>query len=336
MFATAVIVFRETLEAALIVSIVLAATRGVAGRRRWIGGGVVAGIAGALVIAGLTGVIAGALQGIGQELFNAAILIAAVVMLAWHHLWMAVHGRELASRLRRLSDSVREGGATLAALSVAVTLAVLREGAETVLFVQGVATSEPLSNVLAGLALGVTGGAALGALLYLGLVHVPVRHFFRVTGWMIVALAAGLAAQAARFLEQANVLPPIVPELWDTSPILSEASLPGQLLHVLVGYTPTPSGLQLMCYVATIATPDHRLALAQHDCRPSSAGAGHLIHPSLLIPSFGAPICAPSLPSAASPLPASRLPTTRRSRSPFAITGSCPARSPCRQGRRSS
>ena len=254
MFATAVIVFRETLEAALIVSIVLAATRGVVGRRVWIGGAVVAGVAGATVIAGLTGVIAGALQGIGQELFNAAILIAAVAMLAWHHLWMAAHGRELASRLRRLSNSVREGGATLAALSVAVTLAVLREGAETVLFIQGVATGEPLHNVLAGLALGVTGGAALGALLYLGLVHIPVRHFFRVTGWMIVALAAGLAAQAARLLEQADVLPPIVPELWDTSSILSEASLPGQLLHVLVGYTPTPSGLQFMCYVATIAT----------------------------------------------------------------------------------
>jgi high-affinity iron transporter len=330
MFATAVIVFRETLEAALIVSIVLAATRGVAGRRVWIGGAVVAGVAGAMVIAGLTGVIAGALQGIGQELFNAAILIAAVVMLAWHHLWMAVHGRELATRLRRLSDSVREGGATLAALSVAVTLAVLREGAETVLFIQGVATSEPLHNVLSGLALGVTGGAALGALLYLGLVHVPVRHFFRVTGWMIVALAAGLAAQAARFLEQANVLPPIVPQLWDTSPILSEGSLPGQLLHA-DAFGPAVHLLRRHYRHA-----DHRLALAQHDDWPSSAGAGHLIYPSFLIPTFGAPICAPSSPSAASPLPALRLPTTRRSRSRFAITGSCPTRSLCRQGKRSS
>jgi hypothetical protein len=95
MFATAVIVLRETLEAALIVSIVLAATRGIVGRRRWIGGGVATGVAGALVIAGLTEAIAGALQGIGQELLNAAILVAAVAMLAWHHLWMAVHGRSL-------------------------------------------------------------------------------------------------------------------------------------------------------------------------------------------------------------------------------------------------
>lgn len=253
MFATAVIVFRETLEAALIVSIVLAATRGIAARRRWISGGIAVGVAGAIAIAAASEFIAGALAGIGQELFNAAILIAAVAMLAWHHLWMAVHGRALAARLRALSDSVRQGGATLAALSAAVMLAVLREGAETVLFIQGVATGEPLRSVVAGVGLGVTGGAALGVLLYLGLVHVPVRHFFRVTGWMIVALAAGLAAQAARFLEQANLLPPIVPELWDTSPILSAASLPGQLLHVLVGYTPTPSGLQFACYVATAA-----------------------------------------------------------------------------------
>jgi high-affinity iron transporter len=251
MFATAVIVFRETLEAALIVSIVLAATRGISGRTRWIGGGVFAGVAGAVVIAGLAGAIAGALQGIGQELFNAAVLIAAVGMLGWHHLWMATHGRVLATRLRALSDAVRGGGAPLAALSIAVALAVLREGAETVLFVQGIATGEPLRNVMAGFALGATGGAVLGALLYFGLVHVPVRHFFRVTGWMIVALAAGLAAQAAGFLEQANLLPPIVPELWDTSAVVSGSSLLGQLLHVLIGYTPTPSGLQLVCYLVT-------------------------------------------------------------------------------------
>lgn len=253
MFATAVIVFRETLEAALIVSIVLAATRGVAGRRAWIGAGIGAGLTGAFAIAGLAGAISGMLQGIGQEVFNAGVLLAAVAMLGWHHLWMAAHGRAMAGRLRALGDSVRDGRATLAALSAAVALAVLREGAETVLFIQGVATGAPWRDVTAGLSLGVSGGAALGALLYLGLVHIPVRHFFRVTGWMIVALAAGLAAQAARFLEQASLLPPMVPELWDTSGLLSAASLPGQLLHILVGYTPTPSGTQLAFYLATLA-----------------------------------------------------------------------------------
>jgi high-affinity iron transporter len=250
---TAVIVFRETLEAALIVSVVLAATRGIRDRGYWIGGGVAVGLFGAVLIAAGAEAIASAFEGVGQELFNAAVLIAAVVMLGWHQLWMAEHGRALAGQLRALGDAVRSGGQTLAALAVAVALAVLREGGETVLFLQGLATTEPKIEVAAGLVIGGLGGTIVGTLLYFGLVRIPVRHFFRVTGWLIVALAAGLAAQAARFLEQANVLPAIVPEVWDTSGVLSESSLSGQVMHVLVGYTAQPSLLQLIFYLATLA-----------------------------------------------------------------------------------
>jgi high-affinity iron transporter len=253
MLGTAIIVFRETLEAALIVTIVLAATRGIRGRAAWIGGGIAAGLLGATLIAGAAGAIADSFEGVGQEIFNAGVLLAAVLMLGWHHLWMAEHGRALAAQLRALSESVRAGGATLAALTVAVSLAVLREGAETVLFIQGLVTTESTRSVLAGVALGTAGGVVIGTLLYFGLVRIPVRHFFRVTGWLIVVLAAGLAAQASRFLEQANLLPSLVPQLWDTSNVLTETSLPGQVLHVLIGYTAQPSAMQLVFYVATLA-----------------------------------------------------------------------------------
>jgi high-affinity iron transporter len=253
MVGIAVIVFRETLEAALIVSIVLAATRGLARRGAYVTGGVAAGVGGALVIAAAAGTIAGLFEGRGQELFNAGVLLAAVLMLSWHHLWMAEHGRALAGALRSLSDSVREGGAPLGALAVAVSLAVLREGAETVLFVQGLAASDTSSRVLAGVVVGVGAGALAGTLLYFGLVRIPVRHFFRVTGWLIVLLAAGLAAQAARFLEQADLLPTLLPQLWDTSAVLTQTSLVGQLLHILVGYVAEPSGTELAFYVVTLA-----------------------------------------------------------------------------------
>jgi len=254
MIGTAVIVFRETLEAALIVSVVLAATRGIRHRGLWIAAGVTIGLLGALLIAAGAEVIAAGFEGIGQELFNASVLIAAVAMLSWHQLWMAEHGRTLAGQMRALGDSVRSGGRTLAALTIAVALAVLREGGETVLFLQGLATTEPRMQVAAGLALGGIGGAVVGTFLYFGLVRIPVRHFFRITGWLIVALAAGLAAQAARFLEQANVLPPLVGQVWDSSHLLSESGVPGQILHVLIGYTAQPSLLQLIFYVATFAT----------------------------------------------------------------------------------
>jgi len=253
MVGTAVIVFRETLEAALIVSIVLAATRALARRGAYVGSGIAVGLVGALLIAAVAGTIAGLFEGRGQELFNAGVLFAAVLMLGWHHLWMAEHGRALAGALRSLSDSVRAGGATLSALAVAVGLAVLREGAETVLFVQGLAASDTLNHVLAGVGIGIAAGALVGTLLYFGLVRIPVRHFFRVTGWLIVLLAAGLAAQGARFLEQADLLPTLLPQMWDTSAILTETSLVGQLLHILVGYVAQPSGTELALYVATLA-----------------------------------------------------------------------------------
>ena len=190
----------------------------------------------------------------GQELFNAGVLFAAVLMLGWHHLWMAEHGRALAGELRSLSESVRAGSATLAALALAVGLAVLREGAETVLFVQGLITSDTPQHVLAGVGMGIVVGALVGTLLYFGLVRIPVRHFFRVTGWLIVLLASGLAAQAARFLEQADLVPSLLPQMWDTSSILTETSLVGQLLHILVGYMAQPSGTELAFYLAILAT----------------------------------------------------------------------------------
>jgi len=253
MLGTAVIVFRETLEAALIVTIVLAATRGLARRGAWIGGGVALGVAGAIGVAAIADVITQGFAGMGQELFNAAVLTAAVVMLSWHHLWMTQHGRALAGELRALGDSVRSGGKTIVALFAAVALAVLREGSETVLFLAGLATAAPAREIVTGFLVGAAGGVATGFLLYRGLVRIPMRHFFRVTGWMIVALTAGLAAQAARFLEQADLLPPLRAPVWDSSALLSEGSIPGQLLHVLIGYTAQPSAMQLIVYAATLA-----------------------------------------------------------------------------------
>ena len=101
MLGALVIVFREVLEAGLIIGIVLAATRGAPGRGRWVAAGVLAGVVGAGIIALFAGAIADAFEGSGQELLNAAVLGAAVLMLMWHNAWMARHGRELAAEMTR-------------------------------------------------------------------------------------------------------------------------------------------------------------------------------------------------------------------------------------------
>jgi len=252
--ASLIIVFREVLEAGLVIGIVMAASRGVAQRGVWVVGGCAVGVLGAFIVAGFAGEISSMVNGVGQELFNAAILLAAVGMLAWHNIWMSRHGRELAASATRIGKDVIAGTRPLYALALVCAVALLREGSEVVLFLYGIAVS---GGTTAGAMVlgGLTGGAlglAFGAALYFGLVFIPLRHLFRVTSGLILLLAAGMASQAAIFLAAANVVPTLGNEIWDSSGLLSERSLLGQLLHILAGYTARPAGIQLVFYLATL------------------------------------------------------------------------------------
>lgn len=249
----ALLVFREVLEAALIISIVCAATRGVPRRGWFVVGGIGLGVAGALLVALGANLIAGLAGGAGQDIFNASVLLAAVAMIGWHVVWMSSHGRELAQQMRVLGGTVKTGSSSLAVLLLVVALAVLREGSEIVLFLYGMAVEGLGPTGLAtGIALGVGGGALLGFALYFGLLRIPFRHFFRVTNALLVLLAAGLAATAAGFLVQSDLLPSWGSPLWNTSQLLSDDSLLGKTLGILVGYKATPAGIQIAFYMATL------------------------------------------------------------------------------------
>ncbi len=253
MLGALVIVFREVLEAGLIIGIVLAATRGVVGRGRWINIGIIAGIVGAAIVAVFAGAISEAFEGAGQEVFNASVLGVAVVMLMWHNAWMARHGREMANDMRMVGAEVREGAKPLTALAIVIGLAVLREGSEVVLFLYGImAAGTSGSSLLAGGLLGIAAGAGFTALTYFGLLAIPSRYIFAVTSWLIALLAAGMAAQSVQFLYNAGVINVLGRTMWDTSWILNEGSLFGQLMHTLIGYTSRPSEVQLIAYIGTL------------------------------------------------------------------------------------
>jgi high-affinity iron transporter len=254
MLGALVIVFREVLEAGLIIGIVLAATRGVPDRGAWVGLGVGLGALGAGIIALFAEAISGAFEGSGQELLNASVLGAAVVMLMWHNAWMARHGREMAAQIGAVGEAVMAGQRPMTALAVVVGLAVLREGSEVVLFLYGiVAAGTSASSLFIGSALGVAAGAAFTALTYYGLLSIPARHIFTVTTVLIALLAAGMAAQAVQFLDAAGLIDVLGNRLWDTSGWLPQDGIIGRLLHTLVGYTDRPTELQLIAYLATLA-----------------------------------------------------------------------------------
>ncbi len=254
MLGALIIVFREIIEAGLIVGIVLAVTQGVRGSRATIAAGIAAGVLGACLVAAFAGVIAAALAGVGQEIFNASILLVAVVMLIWHNIWMASHGRELAGQVKQVGEAVRAGRESIVALGVVCAVAVMREGSEIALFMYGLAASagSTSADLLIGSALGLAAGAGVTAVTYLGLVTIPPRKLFAVTTLLISFLAAGLAAQAALFLQQAGVLPIFEATAWDTSWLLSDTSLFGRVLHTLIGYSDQPSVLQVVVYGATL------------------------------------------------------------------------------------
>lgn len=255
MLATLLIVFREVIEAGLIVGIVLAATKGVPRRGLWVSYGVIAGVAGACLVAAFASEIGALFQGSGQELFNASILLLAVGMLTWHNVWMASHGRAIAQEMCEVGRAVASGGRPLAALAIVCGVAVLREGSEIVLFLYGIAASGGTSalGMMAGGILGLLAGAGVSTLMYLGLLTIPARYLFSFTSGLITLLAAGLAAQAVAFLQQAGYVEVLTSTVWDTSWLLSDDSVLGRLLHTLIGYTDRPNGAQVLVYLLTVS-----------------------------------------------------------------------------------
>ncbi len=255
MLPSLLIVFREVFEAGLIIGIVMAVTSSVPGRGLWVAGGVAAGVLGACVVALFTGGLSELFGGSGQELFNAGILGFAVLMLGWHNVWMARHGREMAAEMRAAGQAVVTGSKSLAALAVVVMIAVLREGSEVVLFLYGVAAAQGGADLsmAAGGAVGLVLGAIVCLLTYLGLITIPTRYLFAVTSTLITLLAAGMAAQAIAFLQQANILTVFDETVWNTSWLLSDSSLLGRALHTLIGYVDQPTAMQLIAYAATLA-----------------------------------------------------------------------------------
>ena len=254
MFGTAIIVFREVLEASIIIGILSASTRDVPRRNYWISAGLMLGLVGSAIVAASTNIIATFASGMGQELFNAIVLGFAVLMLAWHSIWMSSHGAKLANNARGVASNIRAGHSESSILLFVVGLAVLREGSETVLFLYGIATSSDTGThaMLFGGLLGALAGVFVGYAIYSGLLRIPMRWFFKVTTALVLLLAAGMASMAAHFLIQADLIPALVSPLWDTSAVVSENGIFGTLLQSLIGYDDRPSGMQVIFYISTL------------------------------------------------------------------------------------
>ena len=253
MFSIAIVIFREVFEIALIVGVLMAATRGLSKRGQWVVVGLLGGMAGSILLAFFADKISQVAEGMGQEILNAIILLIAATLIGWTVLWMARHGRELTQHLKQVGHAVVKGEKPIHTLAVVVTLTVLREGAEIVMFTYSafVTGGRPFDLIL-GFLFGAFAGTAVGVILYYGLIKIPTKQIFNVTSWLLMFLVAGMVSQAAGYLTAAGKLPELIPTMWDTSTLLSEDILSGKFLQVLLGYTQRPSGMQVLVYAVTL------------------------------------------------------------------------------------
>lgn len=248
-----IVVFREFLEIAIVLGVVIAATRGLANRKRFIWAGIIAGVLGSLMVAYFAEGISNAAEGMGQELFNAAILLTASAVIGWTVLWMRSHARQMTAHIKQVGAQIIEGTLPAYTITVVIGLAVLREGAEIVLFTYGMlASGQALFNVIVGGILGAVAGSIFGLALYLGIITIPVRYVFQVTSWMLIFLSAGMASLAAKYLVAGGAIDWLTNKMWDSSWLLSEDSIAGQILHALVGYSDQPMAIQLVFFAVTL------------------------------------------------------------------------------------
>ncbi len=250
MIAALLIAFREGLEAALIVGIVLSYLKKMGYRRRaavwW---GVVAAVIVSIVGGLALQVLGVAFEGRGEELFEGITMLLAAGVLTWMIFWMQRQGRSIRTELERDVRQAVMGGSRWALFTLAF-VAVVREGIETALFLTAAAFSATPAQTLIGGGLGLALAMVVGWLLFAVSVRLDVRAFFRVTSVLLILFAAGLLAHGVHELQEAGVLPVIVEHVWDINHILDENSTVGSILKALFGYNGNPSFLETVSYVA--------------------------------------------------------------------------------------
>lgn len=253
MGAAFIIALREGIEAALIVSIVLAYLKqlGRTDRSRlvWLGTAL------AVLLSAATGTVIFAVgadfEGTAEQVFEGLVTLTAVCVLTWMIFWMRRQGARIKSELQHKVDTALvAGGLALAALAF---FAVLREGVETALFLFAAAEGTAVEGggvgaQLVGAALGLVLAIVLGVLLYRGGIRMNLRSFFKITGAILIVVAAGLFAYSVHELQEAGWFPFLEAHAYDVSATLPDDEGVGAVLRGLVGFNADPGVLELLAW----------------------------------------------------------------------------------------
>lgn len=251
--AAFVLFFREGIEASLIVSMLLAATRqtGLSRQARsiWIGvgGALFASLVGGVVVYATIRAYDGSMF---QTVFETVTYLLAVVLLTATTFWMQAHSRTLR---KDLAASMSMAAGSAFALGALAFSTVGREGLETVVFALALALQTSGWQIWPGILAGLAAALALSWLIYHLGYRLNYRLFFRVLGMLLLLFAAGLLSDAVQNVQELGLLHVGTQPLWDTTGMLPEDGMVGDLLHTFLGYAQSPSALQVLVYVGFLS-----------------------------------------------------------------------------------
>ncbi|MBL1320888.1 MAG: FTR1 family protein [Methylophaga sp.] len=232
-----ILILREVLEAALIVSVFLALSQKLQLSKRWLMPALLFGFATAAIYALNIQVISQAFEGVGQEIVNASLQVVIFGCIA-----LFVFFIKNAQNHKRIAFI----------MMCCVSMAVTREGAEIIIYIQGlIAIPELRSPVLIGSIIGAGIGISAGVFFYYLIASLSFKNGLRLGLFLLILIAGGMIMQASQLLIQADLISS-QQALWNSSSFLNERSLTGQLLYALIGYEATPAPIQVYMYICSL------------------------------------------------------------------------------------
>jgi high-affinity iron transporter len=255
MISAVIIVLREVLEGVLLICMLMASAAAMGHRLRWLPVGLLLGVAGAYSYAVFLDPISRLFDGLGQEIISAVMLLSVALALVVYVYLIASHALRPAA--------ARPWRAVLVLCLLASALSIAREGAEVYLYVYafGVQAGQ-MASIMSGAVIGTGIGLSFGTFFYYGLRALSRQACLWTCAGIATMTAAGMVMQATYNLEQADVLPGQQP-LWDTSALVRESSLTGEMLQAAFGYEATPTSVQLSLYLAAVLACLAAIALAR-------------------------------------------------------------------------
>ena len=254
MIKLAIVVFRECMEIAFLLGVILAVTKPVKDSRKYVILGSITGVFLAALFAFFAKTLSESMGGIGDEMFDSCVILITAILISWTVVWMQGYTKKIRKDLSKLSDKITAGVVSKLMLVFVVAAAIFREGAEIILFVYSITSAGNIDDneYITGIGIGAFGGLLVGTLLYLGLMKYAGKYVFKISTILLTLIAAGLAAEAAGIMTSSGIIEVLSDQLWDTSWLVENSSITGKILNITVGYDSRPNAMQIIFYFATI------------------------------------------------------------------------------------